>query len=80
MKNLESIEQNQEAKEIEETELNEQEKNLEEKTLFEKLDELQKLKENINNVDFNEMYLKTIGKLQETEKVEEKNEEKEKEN
>ena len=33
------------------------------------------MKENINNVDFNEMYLKTFGKLPETEKVEEKKEE-----
>lgn len=83
LKNSEPIEQNQEAKETEKTEekelneqeTNEKEKNLEEKTVFEKLDELQKLKENINNVDFNEMYLKTFGKLPETEKVEEKKEE-----
>ena len=80
LENIEEIEQNHEVKETEEKELNEQEtnekeKNPEEKTVFEKLDELQKLKENINNVDFNEMYLKTFGKLPETEKVEEKKEE-----
>lgn len=78
--NIEEIEQNHEVKETEEKELNEQEtnekeKSPEEKTVFEKLDELQKLKENINNVDFNEMYLKTFGKLPSTEKVEEKKEE-----
>lgn len=80
LENIEEIEQNHEVKETEEKELNEKEtnekeKNPEEKTVFEKLDELQKLKENINNVDFNEMYLKTFGKLPETEKVEEKKEE-----
>ena len=80
LENLEETEQNQEEKETEEKESNEQEKNekeksLEEKTVFEKLDELQKLKENINNVDFNEMYLKTFGKLPSTEKAEEKKEE-----
>jgi len=80
LENIEEIEQKHEVKETEEKELseqetNEKEKNPEEKTVFEKLDELQKLKENINNVDFNEMYLKTFGKLPETEKVEEKKEE-----
>ena len=77
LENIEEIEQNHEVKETEEKELNEKEKEKdpEEKTVFEKLDELQKLKENINNVDFNEMYLKTFGKLPETEKVEEKKEE-----
>ncbi len=79
VENLEETVQNKEEKEAEEQELNEQktnekEENLEEKTVFEKLDELQKLKENINNVDFNEMYLKTFGKLPSTEKVEEKKE------
>ena len=78
--NIEEIEQNHEVKETEEKELNEQETNEKEKSpqekkVFEKLDELQKLKENINNVDFNEMYLKTFGKLPSTEKVEEKKEE-----
>ena len=75
VENLEETVQNKEEKEAEEQEKNEKEENLEEKTVFEKLDELQKLKENINNVDFNEMYLKTFGKLPSTEKVEEKKEE-----
>ena len=80
VENSEQTVQYKEKKEAEEQELNEQktnekEENLEEKTVFEKLDELQKLKENINNVDFNEMYLKTFGKLPSTEKVEEKKEE-----